>query len=83
MKFVFNNNAIQVHKRAGMDDETYAKFLEHCKATHPIGRSGQPEEVARVIAFLASDASSFITGSNVSVDGGRHAACNRENQFTL
>jgi NAD(P)-dependent dehydrogenase (short-subunit alcohol dehydrogenase family) len=38
--------------------------------TTPMGRLGQPEEVANVIAFLASDESSFMTGSEVVVDGG-------------
>ncbi|MBO2453376.1 SDR family oxidoreductase [Actinomadura barringtoniae] len=37
---------------------------------HPIGRIGRPEEVAEAIAFLASDAASFITGALVAVDGG-------------
>jgi NAD(P)-dependent dehydrogenase (short-subunit alcohol dehydrogenase family) len=37
---------------------------------HPIGRIGRPEEVAEAIAFLASDAASFITGALVPVDGG-------------
>lgn len=68
---------LQVHKRAGMNDEDYAKFLEHSKTTHPLGRVGQPEEVARTIAFLASDSSSFITGAQIAVDGGRHVACPR------
>jgi NAD(P)-dependent dehydrogenase (short-subunit alcohol dehydrogenase family) len=41
---------------------------------HPIGRSAQPEEIADVIAFLASPKSSFMTGAVVMVDGGFTAA---------
>ena len=37
----------------------------------PLGRQGTPEEVAKTILFLASDMSSFITGQNIVVDGGR------------
>lgn len=66
-----------LHKTSGMDDETYAKFLERCKETHALGRPGQAIEIARTIAFLASDDASFITGANVPVDGGRHAMCPR------
>jgi Dehydrogenases with different specificities (related to short-chain alcohol dehydrogenases) len=67
----------EIHKRGGMDSEAYEKFLEHSKQTHALGRPGQPDEVARAIAFLASDDSSFITGATLPVDGGRHAMCPR------
>lgn len=66
-----------LHKRGGMDEETYRKFLEHSKTTHAMGRPGKPEELAATIAFLASDAASFITGASLPVDGGRHAMCPR------
>ena len=56
---------------------TYFQFLERAKTTHALGRPGQPDEVARTIAFLAADDSSFITGANLPVDGGRQAMCPR------
>lgn len=67
----------EVHKRAGLDEEQYKQFLEKCKVTHALGRPGEVEEVAQSIAFLASDAATFITGVNLPVDGGRHAMCPR------
>jgi meso-butanediol dehydrogenase / (S,S)-butanediol dehydrogenase / diacetyl reductase len=42
-------------------------------AAHPIGRIGEPEEIAAVIVFMLSDDASFMTGSVVSVDGGQTA----------
>ena len=38
--------------------------------SHPIGRLGEPEDIARVVAFLASEQASFMTGTFVNVDGG-------------
>ena len=40
-------------------------------AFHPLGRIGEPIEVAKAIAFLASDQASFITGQILMIDGGR------------
>ncbi len=45
-------------------------FLEPYHRAHPMGRVGQPEEIAAVIAFLASDDASFVTGAAVAADGG-------------
>jgi meso-butanediol dehydrogenase/(S,S)-butanediol dehydrogenase/diacetyl reductase len=47
-----------------------AKFRERI----PLGRVCEPEEVAAVIAFLASDDASFLTGANIAVDGGVSAS---------
>ncbi|XP_037944298.1 cyclopentanol dehydrogenase-like [Teleopsis dalmanni] len=69
--------ATELHKRGGMDETAYAKFLEHCKTTHALGRAGEVHEVSGVICFLASEKASFITGVNMPVDGGRHAMCPR------
>ncbi len=62
-----------IHNRAGYTEEQYKSFLEHCKTTHALGRTGEPSEVASVIAFLASNDSSYVTGEHIHVDGGRHA----------
>ncbi len=42
----------------------------HSVPKHPIGRLGQPEDIARAAVYLASDASSFMTGSDLLIDGG-------------
>ena len=45
-------------------------MLDRIRAQIPIGRLGRPEEVARVVAFLAADDASYITGQIWSVNGG-------------
>lgn len=66
-----------LHRRGGMNEESYAAFLEHSKATHPIGRPGEPPEIADLIVFLASPRAGWITGETISIDGGRHLTCAR------
>lgn len=46
---------------------------ERIKAAHPIGRIGEPSEIAAVIVFLLTEDASFMTGAIVSVDGGQTA----------
>jgi acetoacetyl-CoA reductase/3-oxoacyl-[acyl-carrier protein] reductase len=46
------------------------KVLERLRGQIPVGRLGQPEEIARVVAFLAADQSSYITGQIWAVNGG-------------
>jgi len=53
----------------GPDADIEAAFRRY-GASHPIGRIGEPEEVAELIAFLASDKAAFITGSDHRIDGG-------------
>ncbi|HET9265436.1 MAG TPA: SDR family oxidoreductase [Vicinamibacterales bacterium] len=66
-----------LHRRGGMEEEAYRKFLEHSRGTHPLGRPGEPAEIADLIFFLASDAASWITGETIAIDGGRHLTCAR------
>jgi NAD(P)-dependent dehydrogenase (short-subunit alcohol dehydrogenase family) len=66
-----------LHRRSGVDEENYAAFLERSKGTHPLGRPGEPEEIAELIWFLASDRAGWITGETISIDGGRHLTCAR------
>ena len=47
-------------------EQAFARF----GAAHPIGRIGEPEEVAEMVAFLASDKAAFCTGSDYRIDGG-------------
>jgi NAD(P)-dependent dehydrogenase (short-subunit alcohol dehydrogenase family) len=66
-----------LHKRGGMVEEAYEKFLDNAKNTHPIGRPGNPDEVAELIYYLASDKASWITGVTYAIDGGRSQTCAR------
>jgi 3-oxoacyl-[acyl-carrier protein] reductase len=57
-----------------MTDELVETRGAHFLDETPLGRFGQPEEVASVVAFLCSDASSFVTGETIHVNGGLYMA---------
>jgi NAD(P)-dependent dehydrogenase (short-subunit alcohol dehydrogenase family) len=59
-----------LEKLMGVESEALASFREYAASITPLARTGTDEEVAKVVAFLASDDSSFITASEVFVDGG-------------
>ena len=67
----------QLHRTGGMNEDAYAKFLEHSQTTHPLGRVGTPDEVADLIFFLASPRAGWITGISCPIDGGRSQTCLR------
>jgi 3-oxoacyl-[acyl-carrier protein] reductase len=50
----------------GMPEKILATMIDHT----PVGRMGQPEDIANAYVWLASDAASFISGTVLSVDGG-------------
>ncbi|MDB5406707.1 MAG: NAD(P)-dependent dehydrogenase, short-chain alcohol dehydrogenase family [Rhodospirillales bacterium] len=58
------------HEKTGVGREALDRFMEHAASITPLARTGTEEEVAKVVAFLASDDSSFITASEIFVDGG-------------
>lgn len=66
-----------------MQDATPESVRAMWAEAAPLGRNGQPEEIAAVIAFLASDEASFITGQNIVADGGVTIHTGSPNLFRL
>ena len=57
----------------GLDEDEYQARIRKRGETIPLRRVGQPEDVANVVAFLASDKSSYLTGLSIPIDGGETA----------
>jgi NAD(P)-dependent dehydrogenase (short-subunit alcohol dehydrogenase family) len=56
--------------KLGIPEEALPEFEAQVAAAIPLGRLGRPDELAQAALFLASEASSFVTGINLRVDGG-------------
>jgi NAD(P)-dependent dehydrogenase (short-subunit alcohol dehydrogenase family) len=60
-----------IHRGKGQTEEEFRAYAERVGAQVPVGRMGRPEEIAAAVLFLASDASSYMLGAEIVVDGGR------------
>ncbi len=56
--------------KTGMEEQQLSGFAEAMQNRVPLKRFGQPEDIAKLVSFLASDDASFITGSEYNIDGG-------------
>jgi NAD(P)-dependent dehydrogenase (short-subunit alcohol dehydrogenase family) len=60
-----------IHRGKDQSEEDFRVYAERVGAQVPLGRMGRPEEIAAAVLFLASDASSYMLGAEIVVDGGR------------
>ncbi|WP_417227839.1 SDR family oxidoreductase [Amphritea sp.] len=60
-----------LHRAPNETDEHFLAYVDRVGKQVPAGRMGQPEDIASAVLFLASDASSYMLGAEIVVDGGR------------
>ncbi|ATL48900.1 short-chain dehydrogenase [Chitinophaga caeni] len=56
--------------KAGMDDAASEQLFDQLALNIPLKRTGTPDDIAKMVTFLASDATSFVTGAEFVIDGG-------------
>jgi NAD(P)-dependent dehydrogenase (short-subunit alcohol dehydrogenase family) len=58
---------------AGQQPAAAARVQDQMRALHPLGRVGEPSEVAAAVSYLLSDDATFVNGAILAIDGGRSA----------
>jgi NAD(P)-dependent dehydrogenase (short-subunit alcohol dehydrogenase family) len=71
VQFQETQNGLANGKGKGPSLKSGLQNIEHIRETVGLERSGEPEEVAKVVGFLASGFSSYVQGANIVVDGGK------------
>uniref|UniRef100_A0A914XBH4 Uncharacterized protein n=1 Tax=Plectus sambesii TaxID=2011161 RepID=A0A914XBH4_9BILA len=70
-----------IFEASGMPQERIVEFMDAAAKDYPLRRVGESEDVARVMAFLASSAAGFVTGQHIHVDGGFNKSTPRHDLF--
>lgn len=77
LEFAKQNIRVNAISPAGIETDMFQRFTDHdakkfqqMADAHPVGRIGKPEEIASAVIWLCSPGASFVTGHNMTIDGG-------------